>query len=49
MLKRFHELSSRVSLLRPLVHDPLDFGDVVAVLIVTMGLISFASAGLWTP
>ena len=49
MLERLHELSSRVGLLRPLVRDPPDFGDVVAALIVTMGLISFASAGLWAP
>lgn len=27
----------------------LDVGEVVAVLIVMIGLISFASAGLWPP
>jgi hypothetical protein len=27
----------------------LDFGEVVAVLIVLMGLAPFASAGLWAP
>ena len=47
MLKRLHRLSARVSLRPPRASDPLDFGDVVAVLIVMIGLISFASAGLW--
>jgi hypothetical protein len=32
----------------PLTLSKLDFGDVVAVLIVVIGLASFVTAGLWS-
>ena len=48
MLKRLHQLSIRAGVRGPLTGDQLDFGEVVAVLIVLIGLVPFASAGLWT-
>ena len=47
MIKRLHQLSKRPSLLRPNAGDQLDFGDVVAMLIVLIGLMPFVSVGLW--
>ncbi len=49
MLRRVRTLSTWASLRSPIALDQLDVGDVVAVLIVMIGLISFASAGLWAP
>jgi len=46
-LSRLRQLSTRGSLLGPLTSESSEFGDVVAALIVLIGLISFASAGLW--
>jgi len=47
MMKRLQRLSIRESLRH--ASEPLDFGELVAVLIVMIGLISFATAGLWAP
>ena len=46
MLRWVRSLSTWVSERSPVA---LDIGDVVAVLIVMAGLLSFASAGLWVP
>jgi len=47
MLSRLRQLLTRGGLLGPLTRESLDLGDVVAALIVLIGLISFASTGLW--
>jgi hypothetical protein len=47
MIERLHQLSKRANLLRLEAGDPLDFGDVVAMLILLIGLAPFVSAGLW--
>jgi hypothetical protein len=49
MLQRLRYLKSRAAIPPRLTFGELDFGEVVAVLIVMLGLISFASAGLWAP
>jgi hypothetical protein len=49
MLRCVRSLSSWASAHSPLALDQLDVGDVVAVLIVMIGLASFASTGLWAP
>jgi len=49
MLHRLRYLASRAATPPRLAPGEWDFGEVVAVLIVMMGLISFASAGLWIP
>ncbi len=49
MLRRVRILTTWASVRSPIDFDQLDIGDVVAVLIVMIGLISFASAGLWAP
>ena len=49
MLRRVRSLSAWASERSPVALDQLDIGDVVAVLIVMAGLLSFASAGLWAP
>jgi hypothetical protein len=43
MVRRYASVASLASFVSP----ELDFGDIVAVLIVVIGLIPFASAGLW--
>jgi hypothetical protein len=47
MMKGLHLLSNRASLLRPHTGDRLDFGEIVAMLIVLIGLMPFVTAGLW--
>jgi hypothetical protein len=49
MLQRLRSLYGWAGVRSRLVPSELDFGELVAVLIVMLGLISFASAGLWTP
>jgi hypothetical protein len=47
MSRRLRFLSKRASSLYPAALRQLDFGEVVAVLIIAIGVIPFASAGLW--
>ena len=47
MSQRLQYLSDWAVSLFPPVLRQLDFGEVVAALIIVIGLIPFASAGLW--
>jgi len=47
MSRHLRFLSKRASSFCPAALRQLDFGEVVAVLIVAIGLVPFASAGLW--
>jgi hypothetical protein len=47
MSRHLRFLSKRASSLCPAALRRLDFGEVVAVLIIAIGVIPFASAGLW--
>jgi hypothetical protein len=49
MLRRLRVLHGLAGVRSRVALGDLDFGDVVAVLIVMLGLMSFASVGLWTP
>ena len=49
MIQRLRYLAGWAGARTQLAPGELDFGDVVAVLIVMIGLISFASTGLWAP
>lgn len=49
MLRHVRSLSTWASSRWPVALDQLDVGDVIAVLIVMLGLVSLASAGLWEP
>lgn len=49
MLQRLRILYERASVRSRLAPSEWDFGELVAVVIVMIGLISFATAGLWAP
>jgi len=49
MLQNLKRLYRRAGARSALGLAELDFGELVAVLIVMIGLMSFASAGLWSP
>jgi hypothetical protein len=47
MSRHLQHLSNWATSLCPPVLRQLDFGEVVAMLIIAIGLVPFASAGLW--
>jgi hypothetical protein len=47
MSQRLKHLSNWATSLCPLVLRQLEFGEIVAALIIAIALIPFASAGLW--